>query len=144
MMTTTKELELLSEADGLVQTIFESDYVQLYLEKKQQMNDNPKTQARKKAFVKIKERYDEVQRFGRHHPDYKEITRQARKLKRELDMDEFVAEFKRAEMDLQSLLDEISIMLAGAVSTNIKVPTGNPFFVKNSGCSGGGSCGCAK
>ncbi|MEH7107983.1 YlbF family regulator, partial [Bacillus sp. JJ1764] len=32
----------------------------------------------------------------------------------------------------------------GAVSENIKVPTGNPFFDSGhgSGCGSGGSCGC--
>lgn len=72
-----------------------------------------------------------MQRFGRYHPDYKEVTRKTRAYKREVDMDQNVAAFRRAEMDLQSLLDEISLLLASAVSENIKVPTGNPFLKQN-------------
>lgn len=101
-----------------------------------------------RQFIRIKEQYEEVQRFGRYHPDYKEVTRKTRAYKREVDMDQNVAAFRRAEMDLQSLLDEISLLLASAVSENIKVPTGNPFFETKSacstgGCGSGGGCGCS-
>jgi cell fate (sporulation/competence/biofilm development) regulator YlbF (YheA/YmcA/DUF963 family) len=71
---------------------------------------------------------------------------QIREYKRDMDLDSHVAEFKLAENDLQSLLDEISMFVGGAVSQHIKVPSGNPFFDTSShgsGCGGGGSCGCS-
>jgi len=69
---------------------------------------------------------------------------QIREYKREMDLDPLVAEFKLAENDLQSLLDHISMLIGNAVSKQIKVPTGNPFFDNGhgSGCGSGGSCGC--
>lgn len=84
-----------------------------------------------RQFIRIKEQYEEVQRFGRYHPDYKEVTRKTRAYKREVDMDQNVAAFRRAEMDLQSLLDEISLLLASAVSENIKVPLVIRFLKQN-------------
>lgn len=142
-----ESLALLDLSDELSALILESDEAKRYCAKRKALQ-NSETQARIHAFTKIKEAFEEVERFGRYHPDYKEVTRKTRALKRELDMDEHIAEFRRAETDLQSLLDEISMLLAGAVSPNIKVPTGNPFFEQKSGCStggcgSGGSCGCS-
>ena len=97
--------------------------------------------------MKIKEQYEDVQRFGKYHPDYKTITRQVRDVKREVDLHATIAAFKKAENELQKLLDEISVILGQAVSEHVKVPTGNPFFDTGSSCGGGcgsgGSCGCS-
>ena len=60
-----------------------------------------------------------------------------------MDLDEHVAQFRRAENALQSLLDEISVIVGHSVSEQIKVPTGNPFFDSSGGCGSGGSCGCS-
>lgn len=147
LFATMESLALLDLSDELSAMILSSEEANNYLRKKQALQ-NPETQAKVQAFAKIKEAYEEVERFGRYHPDYKEVTRKTRALKRELDMDEGIADFRRAETDLQNLLDEISLLLAGAVSSNIMVPTGNPFFEQKSacssgGCGSGGSCGCS-
>lgn len=148
LLATMETLELLDKADDLSQMICESEEMAAYQVAKLKLRTTPETQAKIKQFTKIKEQYEEVSRFGRYHPDHKEVTRKTRALKREVDMDENVAAFRRAEMDLQSLLDEISMLLASAVSDNIKVPTGNPFFeqkagCQSGGCGSGGSCGCS-
>ena len=57
-----------------------------------------------------------------------EVMKKVREVKREMDLDENVAQFRRAENDLQSLLDEISVIIGHSVSEHIKVPTGSPFF----------------
>lgn len=36
-----------------------------------------------------------------------------------------MADFKRAENELQSILDEVSVEIGTAVSEHVKVPTGN-------------------
>ncbi len=95
----------------------------------------------------MKDLYEDVQRFGRYHPDYKEIMVKTRERKREMDLDENIANFRRVENELQSLLDEVSVMIARSVSEQIKVPTGNPFFETGSSCGGscgsGSGCGCS-
>jgi len=147
MLATIERIELLDKADELVQMVLNSDIAENYRQCLYRVKSSKETQAKISSFVKMKERYEEVQRFGRYHPDYKEVMGQIRILKREVDLDDFVAEFKKAENDLQGLLDEISVLIGRSVSDNVKVPTGNPFFDTGSSCGGGcgsgGSCGCS-
>ena len=96
-------------------------------------------------FTAMKERYEEVQRFGKYHPDYTTVSMKMRELKRSVDLHDKVAAFKRAETALQKLLDEVSVAIGSEVSSSIKVPTGNPFFDAGGcggGCGTGGGCGC--
>ncbi len=147
MLATIERIELLDKADELVQMVLNSDIAENYRQCLYRVKSSKETQAKITSFVKMKERYEEVQRFGRYHPDYKEVMGQIRVLKREVDLDDFVAEFKKAENDLQGLLDEISVLIGRSVSESVKVPTGNPFFDTGSSCGGGcgsgGSCGCS-
>ncbi len=60
----------------------------------------------------MKERYEEVQRFGRYHPDYNIVMKSIRVQKRELDLNEQVAALRLAENDVQQLFDEVGIIIA--------------------------------
>jgi cell fate (sporulation/competence/biofilm development) regulator YlbF (YheA/YmcA/DUF963 family) len=144
VLATLESIELLEDAERLAKMVLESDIAEQYHICLYKMKNNKETQRKINRFVSLKDLYEEVQRFGKYHPDYKRVMSEIREYKREMDLDPQVAEFKLAENDLQSLLDEISMMLGGAVSKHIKVPTGNPFFDAGhgSGCGGGGSCSC--
>ncbi|MBT2686329.1 YlbF family regulator [Bacillus sp. ISL-37] len=145
LAVTSERLLLLEEAEQLVSMILQSDIAEYYRECLYNVKNNPETQRKVREFVDMKERYEEVQRFGKYHPDYKEVMGKIRIVKRELDMDEVIAEFKKAENDLQSLLDDVSVIIGRSVSESVKVPTGNPFFESScgGGCGSGGSCGCS-
>lgn len=146
MLATSERIELLEYAEQLAQMVLESDIVEQYQICLYKMQTNKETQEKINRFVKLKELYEEVQRFGKYHPDYKMVMSQIREYKRDMDLDPHVAEFKLAENDLQGLLDEISMFVGSAVSQHIKVPSGNPFFdtgSHGSGCGGGGSCSCS-
>ncbi len=144
MLATIERIELLENAESLAKMVLESDIAEQYQICLYKMQNNKDTQQKINRFVDLKERYEEVQRFGKYHPDHKKVMVQIREYKREVDLDPLVADFKVAENDLQRLLDEISMYIGGAVSEHIKVPTGNPFFDNGhgSGCGGGGSCSC--
>jgi cell fate (sporulation/competence/biofilm development) regulator YlbF (YheA/YmcA/DUF963 family) len=144
LLATLESVEILEYAEDLAKMVLESDVAEQYRKSLKKLQSSREAQNKIKRFVSLKELYEEVQRFGKYHPDYKRVMMQIREFKREMDMDPHVAEFKLAENDLQSLLDEISLLIGGAVSKQIKVPTGNPFFDKGhgSGCGSGGSCGC--
>ncbi|EGL81650.1 hypothetical protein CathTA2_2836 [Caldalkalibacillus thermarum TA2.A1] len=138
--------EILEETDRLAQLILRSEEVKQYRLCKQRLKQDKEAQKLIKRFVQKKEQFEEVERFGRYHPDYDRIKQEMRQLKRELDLNESVANFKKAERTLEAILIEISEKIAYAVSDSIKVPTGNPFFDQigcgGGGCSGGcGSCG---
>ncbi|WP_442599377.1 YlbF family regulator [Neobacillus sp. D3-1R] len=148
MLATTERILLLDQAEELAKMILQSDIVEQYQICLYKLQSNKETQGKIKNFVRMKDRYEEVQRFGKYHPDYKVVMGQIRNIKREMDLDELVAEFKIAENDLQQLLDEVSMIVGKSVSSHVKVPTGNPFFDSSSGCStggcgSGGSCGCS-
>ncbi|CAM3960802.1 YlbF family regulator [Alkalicoccus chagannorensis] len=147
MMTMT-DISLVQTAQDMSEKITSSELFQEYIEAKLEVQQNTDLQRRLQEFQQLKEQYDEVQRFGKYHPEFKEITKRVREYKRELDTDPVVASFKEKEKELHEMLSEISQMFAGEVSPNIKVPTGNPFFdAQQSSCSGGcgsgGSCGCS-
>lgn len=147
MLATIERVELLEYAEDLAKKILESDLAEHYRICLYKLHSSDEAQRKIRHFVSLKNLYEEVQRFGKYHPDYKRVMTQIRVAKREVDLDPHVAAFKLAENDLQSLLDEIGILIGGAVSKHIKVPTGNPFFDTLSGCGGGcgskGSCGCS-
>lgn len=147
MLTTMRTVELLDESDHVANMVLQSDVAENYRQCLYRLNKDSHAQALIAQFVKIKEQYEDVQRFGKYHPDYKTITRQVRDVKRQVDLHATIAGFKKAENELQKLLDEISVILGQAVSEHVKVPTGNPFFDTGSSCGGGcgsgGSCGCS-
>ena len=147
MLATLERIEILDESDQLANMILQSDIADEYHRALYKLKHDKVAQKMISKFMTLKDKYEEVQRFGKYHPDYRTVTLETRAFKRDLDQYETIAAFKRAEGNIQSLLDEISVQLGAAVSEQIKVPTGNPFFDSLSacggGCSSGGSCGCS-
>ncbi|PAD06312.1 YlbF family regulator [Bacillus velezensis] len=146
MYATIESVKLQSEAEQLAGMILQSETAENYRDCYKRLREDEEAGRIIRSFMSVKEQYEDVQRFGKYHPDYREISRKMREMKRELDLNDKVSEFKKAETELQSLLDEISIELGTAVSEHVKVPTGNPYFDGLSSCGGGcgsgGGCGC--
>ncbi|RIW27451.1 YlbF family regulator [Bacillus salacetis] len=147
MLATSEGLEIQESVEELAAQILQSEVADEYRRCLYKLQRSKDTQRKIQEFNKMKELYEEVQRFGRYHPDYKRVMMEIRQLKRDMDLDDNVANFRRAENDLQDLLDQVSVIIGKSVSENVKVPTGNPFFDSGSACGGGcgsgGSCGCS-
>ena len=149
MLATMERVEILQRADELAQFVLQSEIGEQYLQTLYNMREDRLAQKKIKQFASMKELFEEVQRFGKYHPDYKRVNLEIRHLKRDMDLHPTIAEFKMAETGLQSLLDEISMRVGHAVSPTVKVPAGSPFFESaSSGCSSGscgtgGGCGCS-
>ena len=145
MLATIETVEIMDQAERLAQEIIQSEVGLHYLDSLRKMNLDPVAQGKIQTFNSMKDSYEEVQRFGRYHPDYKTVTKATREAKREMDLHPSIIVYKQAENSLQQLLDEISMLLGHSVSPHIKVPTGNPFFESScgGGCGSGGSCGCS-
>lgn len=141
MLATVEIIDILDLTDELSEMIINSEQMMHYIDKKQQLKQDQAAQSLLKVFEHKKEEYAEVQRFGRYHPDYRKTTKETRLMKREVDMLEPVAQFKRAERELQTLLDDISEKIASSISKQIMVPRDGALFTEG-GCSHGGSCGC--
>lgn len=142
MLATLERIQILEYAESLAKKILESDVATEYLKCKIDLEQDKEAQALIRNFSHMKEQYEDVQRFGTYHPDYKKITKDVRLIKRELDLNTTVYAFKQAENNLQKVLDDISQVVGTTVSQYIKVPNGNPFFSQGCGCGSGGACGC--
>ncbi|WP_010631050.1 YlbF family regulator [Sporolactobacillus vineae] len=144
MIATTESVSLLDETDQLASMVIRSDVYQRYLASRSQVARSETAQHLIRQFKDTREKYDEVQRFGRYHPDFKRVIHLMMDVKRQLDMNPLIAEYKRSETDLNDLLGKISLQFARSVSDEIMVPTGDPFFDKlnHGGCGAGGKCGC--
>lgn len=144
MLATMEIVDLLDRSEEIGQLIMNSDVMEEFYESKSELDNNDEAQRLIHNFNSMKEQYEEVQRFGRYHPDYSKITKSIRSVKREMDMHESVARYKRAERNVQKLLDDISQNVAHSVSEQIKVPRNGMVFT-DTGCScgSGGGCGCS-
>lgn len=147
MLITSEWVTILDETDLLSSMILSSEQAQKLREAYHNVYNDQVLVQKIASFTRMKEQYEDVQRFGKYHPDYNKIMKEIRKQKRELDLDERVASLKVAENDYQDLLDEISLIVGKSVSESVKVPVSNPFFATGSscgsGCGSGGSCSCS-
>lgn len=148
MIATTMELiNAADAADELGEMILQSETAIKYRDCYNTLYKNESVKRKIFAFSRLKDQYEDVQRFGRYHPDYKKIMMETRQAKREMDMDEHVAAFRRAETELQQLLDDVSLLIARSVSDQVKVPGAGSVFSSACGSCGsnesGGSCGCS-
>lgn len=145
VIATSDLLQVIENSELLGTYITQSEIAINYKRSRKELDEDVDAQLLIAQFIQMKEKYEEVQRFGKYHPDFGTVSKDMRELKRKLDLHESIANFKKAETELEQLLNEVSRIIADAVSPHIKVPTGNPFFDNQScqgGCSTGGPCGC--
>ena len=146
MLMTDEWVTILEHAEELADYILSSEVIEEYNKCYQAVYSNEILVKSIKEFAEMKERYEEVQRFGRYHPDYSHVMKEIRLQKRALDMNEQVAALRLAENDVQFLYDEVGSIIARSVSDSVKVPEGSAFFTDSScgsGCGSGGSCSCS-
>ena len=124
--------------------IVQSEVYQSYQHAKDYLENDDEAHLLYQAFLKSKDQYDDVMRFGKYHPDYKRIMMETRQRKRAYEMLPVVMDYKTKEVALQNLIDEVVTKIAFAVSENVKIEAGNPFFqTGHNGCATGGSCNCS-
>lgn len=144
MIATLEYVDILDSSEQLGKMVMDSEVMESYKDAQRVLKQDNTAQQLIKAFIDIKDHYEDLQRFGRYHPDYNEIMKKVRTAKREMDMNDKVALFKIAERNLQKLLDEISQYVALSVSEEIKAPQdGSALSDSGCGCGSGGGCGCA-
>lgn len=147
MKMTSEWVMILDEVDQLNDLILNSDVHRQLVDATEAVYSNPSLVQKITEFNKTKDLYEDVQRFGKYHPDYTQILKLIRTQKRELDMDETISALKVAENEFQDLLDEIGIIIGKTISEAVKVPVSNPFFQTDTGCGGscgtGGGCSCS-
>lgn len=147
MIMTYEWAEITDFADELSQMILQSEQADLYRAAYVSVYNDKNLADEIQAFARLKEQYEEVQRFGKYHPEYSRVMKQIRVDKRRLDLNEKVANLRLAENELQDLMDQVSFILGRSVSEAVKIPSSNPFFSSDSSCGGscgtGGGCSCS-
>lgn len=143
-MINEETLSILDDVEALSDMIVDSVIYHDYIEAKELLYQDDEAHLLYSAFLKSKDKYDDVMRFGRYHPVYKTIMMETRQRKRAYEMLPVVMDYKSKEVELQNLIDEVISKIALAVSDNVKIETGNPFFQTTAhGCASGGSCNCS-
>jgi len=144
-MTTLQELTLLDQLDRLNHMIKQTEEFGHYCKYNHLINNDPEVLEIISTFKRMKEDFEEVSRFGKYHPDFTTKRREINQYKKKLDLHPIVMEFRRAEYQLQALLDEVLFHMSEDVSEHVNIVSDNPFFAKDSGggCATGGSCSCA-
>ena len=147
MIMTYEWAEITDFADELSQMILQSEQAELYRAAYDSVYKDKSLADEIQAFARLKEQYEEVQRFGKYHPEYSRVMKQIRVDKRRLDLNEKVGDLRLAENELQDLMDQVSFILGRSVSEAVKIPSTNPFFSSESSCGGscgtGGGCSCS-
>ncbi|MDF2670916.1 MAG: hypothetical protein K0R67_3222 [Paenibacillus sp.] len=133
--------ELLSQAYEVGDMINASAEAADYAYWKQQVESDAEIQAAVKQFAKLKEMFEETERFGHFHPNYHEALDAVKVAEVKLEGFEAVRLFKMAEAKLDELLFSVSETIAHSVSEAIKVPSNNPLPTK-AGCGTGGCSSC--
>ncbi|MDI2589495.1 YlbF family regulator [Psychrobacillus sp. NEAU-3TGS] len=139
---------IMDQSDMLCTMVLSSEQFYHYLNAHRAVYTNSNLVREINHFTKLKDQYEEVQRFGKYHPDYSKVMKDIRVTKRKLDMIDEIATLRVAENELQDLLDEVSLLIGKSVSEGVKVPVSNPFFASSgsscgSGCGTGGACSCS-
>ncbi|MFD1031088.1 YlbF family regulator [Metaplanococcus flavidus] len=147
MIMTYEWVQITDSAEELSKMILQSEQAEQYRQAYHAVYDNKDLADEINAFARLKDLYEEVQRFGKYHPDYKDVMKRIRVDKRRLDLNEQVAGLRLAENELQDLIDQVSFIIGRSVSEAVKIPSSNPFFSSESSCGGscgtGGGCSCS-
>lgn len=148
VIVTMEYVQLLDKSEALAKMILQSEVIKEYEAAYLALKNDETAQKLIRSFNETKERYEEVERFGRYHPDYAEIMKEVRSVKREMDLNPLVASFKLKEREAQRFLDDISEIIAKSVSQQIIVPREDGLYSNNGSCatgncSTGGSCSCS-
>lgn len=138
--------KVLMETYRLAEYILHSSLVENYVATREQMYQDPEALSSISAFKDLKEKYEEVQRIGKYHPDYKTVVSQVREAKKNLAKIPTVLAFQAAEEELDDVLYQVGRIVANGVSPRIKVLSNNPLQSAGAGCGSGGcgtgGCGC--
>ncbi|GEK32665.1 YlbF family regulator [Kurthia sibirica] len=147
MIITSEWVMILDEVDAMNDMLQSSEVYKALQEAAHLVYSDKQLVAQINEFNDMKLQYEDVQRFGKYHPDYSKIMKSIRLQKRALDMNNHISALKIAENEFQDLLDEIGVLVGKTVSDSVKVPVSNPFFSSDSGCGGscgtGGGCSCS-
>ena len=114
--------QVLEKVYDLVDEIKESSAYKRLMELQEIIATNTEIHQKIQDFQVWNDKYNEVKKYGKYHPDLAKTQQAFRDAKLSLYQDPIVAEYKSLEQTLQQQLDEISRTLATTISAKIKHP----------------------
>lgn len=75
MIATLEYVEILDHSEKIGKMVLDSEVMEDYKKSRVALDEDQEAQALIKAFNDMKIHYDDIQRFGRYHPDYNEIMK---------------------------------------------------------------------
>lgn len=116
------DANIINQTYELVDEIKENEIYIRLVELKQLIETDPVVVGLVETFNKVKIKYEEVQKYGKYHPDLKKVSLELKDIKETLYTNVIIKEYKQLEKKLQKVLDEVSRTLAQTVSHKIKHP----------------------
>lgn len=117
--------EVILNTYELADLINQSDEVAKYLKYKQEIATNQEINVLKNELDRVRQLYEETERFGKYHPDFNEAKLKVDEILNKINQHELIKSYKQAESDLNQLLYTVSSTLASTISASIKVPRDN-------------------
>ena len=116
-----------SQCDQLITSIKQSQAMENFQMAKAALDDSQEANKKMIRFNEAKNKFEQISEYGSHAPGFQELKKTVFQLKREMDLDTAIYNYRIAERDLQVQLDLIAKKIASAVSENILVSAGDAF-----------------
>lgn len=116
-----------SQCDQLITSIKQSQAMEKFQMAKAALDDSEEANNKMIRFNEAKNKFEQIAEYGSHAPGFQELKKTVFQLKREMDLDTAIYNYRIAERDLQVQLDLIAKKIASAVSENILVSAGDAF-----------------
>jgi len=114
--------EQINKVYELIDDIKQSDVYKQLVDLNRIIKESTEIQEKQQAFLKLRNKYEAVKKYGKYHPDLERVQNEFSKAKETLYNIDEVKRYKKNEKELQKVLDQISIQLGQSVSSLIPVP----------------------
>src|SRR5699024_12664034 len=126
-MITEETVNILDDIEHLSDKILDSRLYHSFKKAEQNLQENDEAHLLYQAFLKSKEAYDEIMRFGKYHQNYQKVMLETHKRKRAYEMLQVVMDYKQKKVELQDLIYYVIVKLVYAVYKIVKFETINMY-----------------
>lgn len=127
--------ELIYHIDNVIREIEHHDAYKALLSKREMLDNNNDVKTLVQTFKDKEAAYNDVKKYGQHHPDLKAVRRDFQQAKQALFENSDVQTYKTLEKTIQTILDDIVIQIQEAISPRVSIKTETHVNIK-----GGSTC----
>lgn len=116
-----------SQCDKLMMSVKQSKAMHNFQIAKAVLDASEEANRKITLFNEAKNKFEQIEQYGSYAPGFQELKKTVFQLKRDMDLDDVIYNYRIAERDLQVQLDLVANKIASAVSENILVSAGDAF-----------------